>query len=143
MVSHSLSSPTAKVGSSALQELTSSQRAGILERLAELVLEREKEILASNKLDLDQASSLAPPLRARLKLTREKLEGLASGLRQLAESVRTGDHVGKVIRRTLVGNDLVLTQQKVPIGVLLVIFESRPDCLVQVSSSLHHVQLDC
>lgn len=122
----------AKAGSSALTSLTSAQRANVLERLAELVLEKEHEIMSSNKLDLDHASSLAPPLRSRLELTREKLESLSSGLRQLATSVREDDHVKRTVRKTLVGNGLVLTQQKVPIGVLLVIFESRPDCLIQV-----------
>ena len=122
----------AKSGGSALCSLTSTQRANILERLAKLVLEREHEIMASNKLDLDHASSLAPPLRSRLKLTREKLESLSSGLNQLATSVREDDHVRRTVRKTLVGNGLMLTQQKVPIGVLLVIFESRPDCLIQV-----------
>lgn len=89
--------------------------------------------MQKNQLDLDAAgSTLAPPLRARLKLTREKLESLSSGLRQLACSVREDDHVKRVVRKTLVGHGLMLVQQKVPIGVLLVIFESRPDCLIQV-----------
>lgn len=95
-------------------------------------MEKEHEIIRSNKLDLDSGSSLAPPLHSRLKLTREKLEGLSSGLKQLATSVREDDQVKKTLRRTLVGSGLTLTQQKVPIGVLLVIFESRPDCLIQV-----------
>lgn len=129
---------TAKSGSTALQALTSAQRARVLDRLAELVLEREKEILKENSLDLSHASHLAPPLFSRLKLSREKLESLASGLRQLAVSVRESNHVKRTIRRTRVGNGLVLTQQKVPIGVLLVIFESRPDCLIQVRPHLIH-----
>ena len=92
--------------------------------------------MSSNKLDLDHASSLAPPLRSRLKLTKEKLESLSSGLKQLAASVREDDQLNRAVRKTLVGKDLVLTQQKVPIGVLLVIFESRPDCLIQVGVGL-------
>lgn len=116
----------------ALLSLSSVQRAKILEKLAELVLSKEAEILANNKLDLDKSSNLAPPLKSRLKLTREKLESLSSGLKQLATSVRKDDLVKKIIQKTLVGKGLILTQQKVPIGVLLVIFESRPDCLIQV-----------
>ena len=122
----------AKAGSMALLSLSSVQRAKILEKLAELVLSKEAEILANNKLDLDKSSNLAPPLKSRLKLTREKLESLSSGLKQLATSVRKDDLVKKIIQKTLVGKGLILTQQKVPIGVLLVIFESRPDCLIQV-----------
>ena len=108
------------------------QRASILSHLAALLKEREDQILDANKKDLFQASSLSGPLRSRLKLTPAKLEALADGLRQLADAVVTCDCVGEVVKRTVLGEGLELVQQKVPIGVLLVIFESRPDCLPQV-----------
>lgn len=106
----------------------------MLDRLSELVLVRESDIIEANHLDLKSASSIATPLKSRLKLTQEKLEMLSSGLKQLAVSVREGDHVKKTVYKTLVGRGLTLTKQQVPIGVLLVIFESRPDCLIQVRS---------
>lgn len=111
------------------------QRAEIICCLADLLTEKKDEILSANKKDMELATvsgRLSQPLISRLSLSTSKLNSLAIGLRQLAVSSR--DSVGRVLRRTRVANNLELEQITVPIGVLLVIFESRPDCLPQVSA---------
>jgi len=59
--------------------------------------------------------------KARLELSPSRLQGLAEGLQQLAAGVVSHDLVGEELRRVLVGEGLELTQERVPIGVLLVI----------------------
>nr|XP_046233616.1 delta-1-pyrroline-5-carboxylate synthase isoform X2 [Scatophagus argus] len=118
-----------------LASLHPDQRSEIICHLAELLVERKEEILAANKVDMDLAGNaghLPPAMLKRLSLTPAKLNSLAIGLRQIA--VAAQDSVGRVLRRTRVAHNLELEQITVPIGVLLVIFEARPDCLPQVSA---------
>ncbi|KPP62696.1 delta-1-pyrroline-5-carboxylate synthase-like [Scleropages formosus] len=140
----------ARQGGRTLASLLPEQRAEIICHLADLLTEKKDDILAANKKDMDLAESsgngkgprkrsgsdklgrLSQPLLKRLSLSSAKLNSLAIGLRQISSSSR--DSVGRVLRRTRVANNLELEQITVPIGVLLVIFESRPDCLPQVSA---------
>ncbi|XP_061565109.1 delta-1-pyrroline-5-carboxylate synthase isoform X1 [Cololabis saira] len=118
-----------------LASLQPEQRSEIICHLADLLTERKEGILAANKMDMELAASaghLSPAMLKRLSLSPAKINSLAVGLRQIA--VAAQDSVGRVLRRTRVANNLELKQITVPIGVLLVIFEARPDCLPQVSS---------
>ncbi|TMS21891.1 Delta-1-pyrroline-5-carboxylate synthase [Larimichthys crocea] len=118
-----------------LAALHPDQRSEIICHLADLLTERKEEILAANKMDMDLAANaghLPPAMLNRLSLSPAKLNSLAIGLRQIA--VAAQDSVGRVLRRTRVAHNLELEQITVPIGVLLVIFEARPDCLPQVSA---------
>jgi delta-1-pyrroline-5-carboxylate synthetase len=112
---------------------SSETRARILETIADSLLARSAEILAANQLDLQAARSanLTGPMLDRLVLTESKLQTLAKGVRMVAAQ---SEPLGKVLRRTEVAAELMLEQRTAPIGVLLVIFESRPDALPQVAS---------
>uniref|UniRef100_A0A8C6XA53 Delta-1-pyrroline-5-carboxylate synthase n=1 Tax=Naja naja TaxID=35670 RepID=A0A8C6XA53_NAJNA len=125
----------ARTGGRSLAALQPEQRAEIIYHLADLLTDQREEILQANKKDLEEAENkgrLALPLLKRLSLSTSKLNSLAIGLRQIAASSQ--DSVGRVLRKTRIAKDLELEQVTVPIGVLLVIFESRPDCLPQVSA---------
>ncbi|KAL7734281.1 hypothetical protein ACLKA6_010624 [Drosophila palustris] len=124
----------ARTGSRQMQALTAAQRATAVNNLADLLVSREKYILEANAKDLAEAkkSGLAKPLLSRLSLNSAKLKNLSIGLKQIAED--SHKNVGRVLRRTQLAEGLELKQVTVPIGVLLVIFESRPDSLPQVAA---------
>ena len=107
------------------------QRTAALVALATILQERAGEILSANLVDCAVAedSGLSPTLLSRLRLNPIKLETLRDGLLSLASSP---DPVGQPIRRTSLDEDLILTQVMSPIGVLLIIFESRPDAVIQI-----------
>ena len=109
------------------------RRTAALVRLAALLDQRRADILAANRLDLQAAEQqdLAAPLLGRLRLSEAKLETLKEGVLQLAH---LDDPIGKAIRRTELDDGLELTQVTSPLGVLLIIFESRPDAVIQIGS---------
>ncbi|XP_048511796.1 delta-1-pyrroline-5-carboxylate synthase isoform X2 [Athalia rosae] len=124
----------ARTGSRILQSLRPEDRASAINTLANLLESRQVDILEANNKDLEDArrSGLSKPLLSRLSLTSSKLKSLSAGLRQIADS--SHENVGRVLRRTKLAENLELKQITVPIGVLLVIFESRPDSLPQVAA---------
>lgn len=109
------------------------QRSAVLRRLSRLLKERQQDLLTANRLDLDAAAAgrLAPPLIRRLGLTADKLENLRQGIEQLAEQP---DPLGIVRRATELDTGLELAQVTSPLGVLLIIFESRPEAVIQIGS---------
>ena len=108
-------------------------RSRVLSRLAALLRETSDDLRAANRRDLEaaEASGLGGPLLGRLGLSEAKLETLIEGVETLAAEP---DPVGRVLRRTELDDGLLLRQVTSPIGVLLIIFESRPDAAVQIGS---------
>lgn len=123
----------AKRASFKLASLDDNIKTRVIQRTAELMAQKQDAILAENKKDLDKAKAenISDVLYKRLVLTPEKIDGMITSLREVAQ---LPDPVGHVSVRRELDNDLVLEKVSVPIGVIGIIFESRPDALVQISS---------
>jgi glutamate-5-semialdehyde dehydrogenase len=101
--------------------------------IATALEQNREEILAANQADCEAAlaDNLAKPLYGRLKLDAVKLEGAIVGVRDVA---KLPDPVGTLHIHRELDDGLVLKRVTCPLGVLGVIFESRPDAVMQISS---------
>ena len=109
------------------------QRADALQAMADALAERADTIVAANLDDLERsaAEGLAPALMSRLKLDAAKLAGAIDGVRKLAT---LPDPLGRRQLHRELDQGLVLERITVPLGVVGVIFEARPDAVVQIAS---------
>jgi len=109
------------------------KRNEVLLAVAEMIEKHQEEILSANEKDAEQAASeqLSAPLLSRLKLTPAKCMRMVEGLRSLA---LLPDPLGHVQYAKELSPGLNVYRVACPIGVIGVIFESRPDALVQISS---------
>ncbi len=116
----------ARAAARALARSSSSQRnAGVL-AMADAIEAAEGEILAANALDVAAGGEkgLSAAMLDRLTLTHSRVAGMAQGVREVAA---LPDPVGEVIRRWTPPNGLEITKIRVPIGVVGIIYESRPN----------------
>ena len=104
-----------------------------LERVANNLDEKRDEILKQNAKDIKEAQKegLAHALIKRLELNKKKIGGMIEGVRSVAG---LKDPVGKILSSTELDSSLTLYKVSTPIGLIGVIFESRPDALVQIST---------
>lgn len=104
-----------------------------LMEIARLLELRKEEIFKANREDLKRSEeeNLAAPLIKRLKFDENKLSEVISGIKSL---INLPDPVGKTLASTELDEGLELYKVSCPIGVIGVIFESRPDALVQIST---------
>jgi glutamate-5-semialdehyde dehydrogenase len=123
----------AKQASIILAALDTNTKNKALSAIALALKEKTSEIVAANKLDIELAekNNLASPLLKRLKFDKEKIEGVIDGISSL---VKLADPVGETLSGTELDKGLELYKVTCPIGVIGVIFESRPDALVQIST---------
>ena len=124
---------SARLQARKLQSLTYSDRQTILLAIADALQSNKEVLLEANQLDLEIAAkeNTADVLVKRLKLTEAKLKTLSDGIRQIASQP---DPLNVVKCRRELAEGLILSQITVPIGVLMIIFESRPDSFPQIAA---------
>ena len=115
-----------------LSALSTDLKNAALHKIAQTLQERRSEIEEANRRDLAEASSeLGAPILSRLKFQGDKISQASEGVEAVA---RLADPVGKVISARELDQGLLLKQVTCPLGVIAMIFESRPDALVQIAS---------
>ncbi len=111
---------------------TQADRTLILEEIAAALTAHSARIFEANKKDLEAAKDyIAPPLYKRLVFDEPKLRDVIQGIRQVASMA---DPVGRVVAETELDDGLILKKVQTPIGVIAMIFESRPDAAPQIAS---------
>ncbi len=115
-----------------LSSLDLGTRNDALLRIAEALKANMEEIVEANQKDLAsaKAAKISPVMIKRLRYDEEKIEESVRSIRSLMEQE---DVVGKLLSRTELDDGLVLDKVSCPIGVIGVVFESRPEALVQIS----------
>src|SRR5664279_2829572 len=119
----------ARVAARALGTLNTTTKNRALHAAADSVLARVHEILSANGEDLDAARAANTPaaMLDRLALNPNRVDGIAAGLRQVAG---LPDPIGEVLRGSTLPNGLQIRQQRVPLGVVGMVYEGRPNVTV-------------
>ena len=121
----------AKAASTPLSDTSVELRNRALLAMAEALRVHSAEIGEANGRDLEASRDLGDALQKRLVFDEKKLRGVVDGLEALAS---LPDPLGRVLTRTELAEGLHLRRVSCPIGVIGIIFEARPDALVQISS---------
>jgi glutamate-5-semialdehyde dehydrogenase len=116
-----------------LQAVKSDKKKVALGLIAQAIEKQKKKIITANKKDLAEAerNKLAGPLLKRLKFDEGKIRETIAGIKSL---IKLDDPVGRILSAVELDKGLRLYKVSCPIGVIGVIFESRPDALVQISA---------
>ena len=123
----------AKAASIRLAAVKADVKNQALADIAKALKQRSSKIVSANKQDLAIAeeNNLAAPLLKRLRFNEEKIADVCTGIDSL---IKLDEPVGKTLTATELDDGLELYKVSCPIGVIGVIFESRPDALVQIST---------
>lgn len=115
----------AKLAKTEIGLLTTEQKNAALAAMADALLASESAILAANELDMEAAKdTISSVMLDRLKLNHQRIEGMAKGILDVIE---LPDPVGRLLDQHTRKDGLLITKKSVPIGVVAIIYESRPN----------------
>jgi glutamate-5-semialdehyde dehydrogenase len=123
----------AKRAARALAGASTARKNAALEATARLLEERSAEILEANAADLadERAAGLSPALRDRLALSPERIAAMAAGVLVVAD---LDDPVGEELERKTLASGLDLRKVRVPLGVVAVVYEARPNVTIDCAA---------
>ncbi len=113
-----------------IKNLSGSKKEAVLFKLADALLENTEKIIVENKKDLDRMDD-ADPKKDRLLLNYERIQGLAAAIKEVAV---LEDPTNQIISEKVLPNGLLVQKKTVPLGVVGVIYESRPNVTVDVAA---------
>ena len=115
----------AKAAKAEVNALTTTQKNATLFAMADALISQQGQILAANDEDINRASTtIAPVMLDRLRLSPERIEGMAKGIREVAA---LPDPVGLILDEYTRTDGLRIQKTSVPVGVIAIIYESRPN----------------
>jgi len=123
----------AKKASLNVRSLSTIQKNKVLQNLIQILKESESDIISENKKDMDAGTSkgISDYLLDRLLLDAKRLSHI---YKSIEEIINLPDPVGEVVRGITLANGLELITKRVPIGVVMTIFESRPNVIIDIAS---------
>lgn len=123
----------AKAASRRLAQISAAQKNEILEAMASEITAQQAAIIEANTCDVHQAEEkgASAAMIDRLRLTPDRIRGIVAAVRTL---VALPDYVGRTISETTRPNGLVIRKVRVPIGVIGIIYESRPNVTVDAAT---------
>ena len=115
----------AKAAKFSVTALTTEQKNAALEAMAQALIDNQDTILAANAMDIENATGKVPQVMLdRLLLTPDRIAGMAKGIREVAA---LPDPVGHLLERHTRADGLQIDKVSVPMGVIAIIYESRPN----------------
>ena len=123
----------AKAASYTLATAGTAQKNAALEAIASILTERQAEWLAANAEDVAAAkeAGMRPAMLDRLTLTPERVAGIVEGVRQV---IALPDPIGTADKTETRPNGLIISRRRVPLGVVAIIFEARPNVTVDAAA---------